>query len=193
MKFRLALGIAALLCVGVTVAEASVVTWRVDFTSSRASGFFEIDATNFVIPATAAQPTAFSVIAADININSPGWLFKPIHYTLDNLLTTKCTPAECSLKFGTQVFVPNNGTYHPTLQLNFDRIWVDWVRADQQQIFLSFTQEAFSQNWFAVGDAHRTVETAVPEPSTWAMLILGFAGLGFMAYRRKSKADLTTA
>jgi len=27
---------------------------------------------------------------------------------------------------------------------------------------------------------------AVPEPSTWAMLILGFAGVGFMAYRRKS-------
>jgi hypothetical protein len=26
--------------------------------------------------------------------------------------------------------------------------------------------------------------TAVPEPSTWAMLILGFAGVGFMAYRR---------
>jgi hypothetical protein len=26
---------------------------------------------------------------------------------------------------------------------------------------------------------------AVPEPSTWAMMILGFAGIGFMAYRRK--------
>lgn len=26
---------------------------------------------------------------------------------------------------------------------------------------------------------------AVPEPSTWAMMILGFAGLGFMAYRRR--------
>jgi hypothetical protein len=28
---------------------------------------------------------------------------------------------------------------------------------------------------------------AVPEPSTWAMLLLGFAGIGFTAYRRKSK------
>ena len=26
---------------------------------------------------------------------------------------------------------------------------------------------------------------AMPEPSTWAMMILGFAGVGFMAYRRK--------
>jgi hypothetical protein len=28
---------------------------------------------------------------------------------------------------------------------------------------------------------------AVPEPSTWAMMILGFAGIGFTAYRRKNK------
>jgi hypothetical protein len=34
---------------------------------------------------------------------------------------------------------------------------------------------------------------AVPEPSTWAMMILGFAGLGFMAYRRKSKPALMAA
>ncbi len=29
---------------------------------------------------------------------------------------------------------------------------------------------------------------AVPEPSTWAMMILGFAGVGFMTYRRRNKA-----
>jgi hypothetical protein len=34
---------------------------------------------------------------------------------------------------------------------------------------------------------------AVPEPSTWAMMILGFAGIGFMAYRRKSKPALIAA
>jgi hypothetical protein len=34
---------------------------------------------------------------------------------------------------------------------------------------------------------------AVPEPSTWAMMILGFAGIGFMAYRRKLKPALMAA
>jgi hypothetical protein len=34
--------------------------------------------------------------------------------------------------------------------------------------------------------AFRFEVAAVPEPSTWAMMILGFAGLGFMAYRRKN-------
>jgi hypothetical protein len=31
------------------------------------------------------------------------------------------------------------------------------------------------------------VTPGVPEPSTWAMMILGFAGVGFMAYRRSRK------
>jgi PEP-CTERM motif len=30
-----------------------------------------------------------------------------------------------------------------------------------------------------------TISSAVPEPSTWAMLLLGFAGIGFAAFRRK--------
>lgn len=42
-------------------------------------------------------------------------------------------------------------------------------------------------NW----TANFPVVAAVPEPSTWAMMMLGFAGVGFMAYRRKSKPALT--
>ena len=37
--------------------------------------------------------------------------------------------------------------------------------------------------------AHLLV-AGVPEPSTWAMLILGFACIGFMAYRRKIKTSI---
>jgi len=33
----------------------------------------------------------------------------------------------------------------------------------------------------------------VPEPSTWAMMILGFVGVGFMAYRRKSGLSVRLA
>ena len=35
--------------------------------------------------------------------------------------------------------------------------------------------------------------SAVPEPSTWAMMILGFAGVGFMTYRRSRKTSLALA
>jgi len=35
--------------------------------------------------------------------------------------------------------------------------------------------------------------SAVPEASTWAMMILGFMGVGFLAYRRKSKVMVRIA
>ncbi|MBR0691432.1 hypothetical protein JQ594_36345 [Bradyrhizobium manausense] len=35
-----------------------------------------------------------------------------------------------------------------------------------------------------------TVTSAVPEASTWAMMIMGFLGLGFMAYRKKGTLHL---
>jgi hypothetical protein len=37
------------------------------------------------------------------------------------------------------------------------------------------------------------ITTAVPEPSTWAMMILGFMGVGFMAYRRKNTSAFRLA
>jgi hypothetical protein len=37
-----------------------------------------------------------------------------------------------------------------------------------------------------ISAAFETEISAVPEPSTWAMMILGFAGVGFMAYRRRT-------
>ena len=38
-----------------------------------------------------------------------------------------------------------------------------------------------------------TTVSAVPEPSTWAMMILGFGGIGLMARRRKSRASSASA
>jgi hypothetical protein len=42
-----------------------------------------------------------------------------------------------------------------------------------------------------IGDV--SISAAVPEPTTWAMMILGFCGLSVMGYRRKSKATLQPA
>jgi hypothetical protein len=38
-----------------------------------------------------------------------------------------------------------------------------------------------------------TVAPAVPETSTWAMMILGFAGVGFMTYRRRNQGAALAA
>ncbi len=34
---------------------------------------------------------------------------------------------------------------------------------------------------------------SVPKPSTWAMMVLGFAGVGFMAYRRRTQTAALAA
>jgi hypothetical protein len=46
--------------------------------------------------------------------------------------------------------------------------------------------EAFALNRVA---GQFEIAAAVPEPSTWAMMILGFCGLGVMTYRRKQKGS----
>jgi hypothetical protein len=54
-----------------------------------------------------------------------------------------------------------------------------------------FDQNAYAPNkepWIMLSEVEFTA--AVPEPSTWLMMIVGFAGLGFAAYRRKGRSDL---
>jgi PEP-CTERM motif len=48
-----------------------------------------------------------------------------------------------------------------------------------------FTSATFTSSIFNIPEIEYGSVTAVPEPSTWAMMILGFFGVGFMAYRRK--------
>jgi hypothetical protein len=55
------------------------------------------------------------------------------------------------------------------------------------QIFLSVNTDGTLYN---PGDLGTLQVTAVPEPSTWAMMILGFVGIGAMTYRRRTSATL---
>lgn len=53
----------------------------------------------------------------------------------------------------------------------------------------SYAEVGTNYAYLATGNV--AVEAGVPEPSTWAMMLLGFAGVGFMAYRRKAKLALS--
>ena len=48
-----------------------------------------------------------------------------------------------------------------------------------------------SEGNVSIDDLSATI-AAVPEPSTWAMMILGFAGVGYLTYRRRKTAALAT-
>jgi PEP-CTERM motif len=54
----------------------------------------------------------------------------------------------------------------------------------------SLDDNIFLQVFDVLGQAN-VVTSGVPEPSTWAMMILGFFGVGFMAYRKKSQKTLS--
>jgi hypothetical protein len=49
------------------------------------------------------------------------------------------------------------------------------------------TSVTFSSTGNALEVAGVSASSAVPEPATWAMLMLGFAGLGYAAFRRSAK------
>jgi len=77
-------------------------------------------------------------------------------------------------------------------QINIDNFSGSGNAGDQVSVGGNFQgdsgfnpQEAFALNRVA---GQFEIAAAVPEPSTWAMMILGFCGLGFMAYRRKNSA-----
>jgi hypothetical protein len=50
-----------------------------------------------------------------------------------------------------------------------------------------------SSDWTRVVFTTNSLTDAVPEASTWATMILGFAGVGLMAYRRRLQTSLRAA
>jgi hypothetical protein len=63
--------------------------------------------------------------------------------------------------------------------------------ANAGQPGLNFTFTPFGET--TTNGTVSSVVEAVPEPSTWAMMILGFFGVGFVAYRRKAKPAFMAA
>jgi PEP-CTERM motif len=58
--------------------------------------------------------------------------------------------------------------------------------------FFDNSNEGMGNEFYGIDNVSvstNSVTGAVPEPSTWAMMIMGFCGLGFMAYRRKQNGS----
>jgi hypothetical protein len=71
----------------------------------------------------------------------------------------------------------DNGFLRPTDQFDYSVFFSKDVADD--------AGFGFTATW--TGDS---ITAAVPEPSTWAMMILGFAGIGAMTFRRRKSAEL---
>ena len=62
----------------------------------------------------------------------------------------------------------------------------DFIQNDDLQYFAADLVELSSGATGSV--AAGTLVASVPEPSTWAMMVLGFCGVGFLAYRRRGNS-----
>jgi len=154
---------------------------------------------------TGVQPS--SVNWEFLNANGVGGLPGTVVFSGSSLITLSAFVGSTSVGGGYQIH-QENFNIAPVNLASGDYYFALDVATPINRVFLSFgaangggAQFSTGNPWqqyvptttsFAVGLYGEQV-SAVPEPSTWAMMILGFAGVGFMAYRRKSKPALMAA
>lgn len=131
-------------------------------------------------------------LALSLNFAAPGLGVVPSTFTLGLITTPNTSDPDASAdfvtlptSFGGSSFVIGSTTYHVQLT-GFDNIVGDgFLGSDSTQLHVREGSSATAQLFAEV-----TSRVApVPEPSTWAMMFIGFAGVGFMAYRQARKSS----
>ena len=189
MRFPFAaFGAAALVSAGLvcTQAQADVVI------SSTGGGPVSIDTAN----GTPASTITFGTVA-NTSISTPGSFVLPgtfvsgydsvagpIPFTIDVALTVGGVTKTITL-LGSELVSPTSDPDTISIFAGLPVIFGGYQLAAQPQDF--FDSPPFPNGTLAIAENFTvTAVSAVPEPSTWAMMILGFVGVGFMAYRRNS-------
>ena len=125
-------------------------------------------------------------LIADIKANPLVYGFDPLRIEpgvagAGAATTSACVAGDGAVGWG--VFCANTTTPSPPGE-PYARLFSD----DAQETSLYSDDQHLSargQRLLAEYERALLMTAAIPEPSTWAMLMLGFAGVGFMTYRRK--------
>jgi hypothetical protein len=149
------------------------ITW-VNRASSNADQNFNVEYSytlNFAGPGN-SDTVSFNLNIQQITNNAGDLVFNLLQSTLNGLGPFNVDGVTVSdIKF--QLANGTNGTYNPATGL--------WTNPDPAN-----NNGSVSSVMYITAD----FTAAVPEASTWAMMILGFAGVGFMAYRRRNQVAL---
>ena len=175
---KCALGIAALIFgVGVAGANATVIDGAI---------YFGGGATNFYDPAQGYVPSGYDN-ATSPSITVPGVFGFQDVANLDTaaFTSTSLKIEDVTYKNAvnwTQTFTADTAGFFSNLQLVSDSF--------PSGVTYSVAGNTLTVNWggtSSTGDAVAMFSFggAVPEPSTWAMMTLGFAGLGFAGWRAR--------
>jgi hypothetical protein len=148
-------------------------------------------------PASADVVYTFTGNFQGSNFDPPNASFS---LTLPNFVTSDqtFTAAQASLACGDKFVACTGITFLTDADPNFDIVTINFTNltgGGAQSTFYDFALNTFATPGVALTDNpfgnDATLTTAVPEPSTWAMMLLGFVGIGFMAFRRKSRPALS--
>jgi hypothetical protein len=181
-KFIYALGLAA------AIASSSVPASATTFVFTTTGCFAGTSCTNFTSSATGSDLT-FTGLTSTVDLNLPapvdlgsfvanGNGFGTGHFDLSVLFTTPSSPADT---FSAALSGQISGGSGKSIVLTFDGPFT----FDGGLYQLSIVSPLAITSAGPVFELQGVISSAVPEPSTWAMMILGFFGVGFMAYRRK--------
>ncbi|KND47246.1 MAG: hypothetical protein AB199_02350 [Parcubacteria bacterium C7867-004] len=73
--------------------------------------------------------------------------------------------------------------------INFQRFSVDYLGTSTGQVKIRFFNGVGNDNYVGLDNVvFEKVAAAVPEPSSWALMIIGFGGMGAMIRRRRLQA-----
>jgi hypothetical protein len=173
-----------------------------DFSLSQNTTLQGLTFSAYTLPGTTVPLTAVNVnIYSDVS-NAPGALLDSGTFTVASQSTLGHEEGIYTVEqFGVNLpsWALTSGSYFMALNVQPSQIEMHWTISSSSPLpGNSYISSSGNPGTFSAysnpfdGD-FRLLDlpvSAVPEASAWAMMILGFAGVSFLAYRRKSKPAL---
>jgi hypothetical protein len=167
------------LAVAITPVQAATVTYDFTLSFNGTSGVFPVTGSGIIIANAGAGGQAIQ----EISLNGSSFEAPTSYAGADNLLFYNTN--------GTSLLDSNGLSFVDGSQsIN---LWGFNSPGTSQATGNAYAETISGIGFAGVGTFTMTIAAAVPEPSTWAMMIIGFCGLGFMAYRRKQNGSALSA
>jgi hypothetical protein len=184
MKTKLIL---AVLCLGGTAAPINAATYLYDISASISSDPSSSITGSFTFDDSVG---AASISNVDVHATLP-LVGGPFNFSFSQVVNPVATWSVGYLWFAKDGF--GAGDTYFRMYVNYDSAANDGsyligIGGDPANPHQSEISVIGVNDWQDIFGRMTPELAAVPEPSTWAMMILGFAGIGFMAYRRRKVA-----
>jgi hypothetical protein len=133
------------------------------------------------------KPTGSATSFSTLDVSIPGYTFTDLVFGMQMYKGTNTPPLNVTLTAYDGTTNVAHFTYSATNDANNQYV-VLATSGVLTSVDITSTSGIKQMKQFDVSGV-----TAVPEPSTWAMMVLGIAGLGFAGHRRAKKSRATLA